>query len=109
MSRFALSAAREQAVVFAKENQQIAIWDRSSQPYAIALYEEQTKKLRPLTDEEAAILLNRDPGIAREWSKWHAMSQNNGSLIVLDTERALRILAEANDEPDEDDEVKGLA
>jgi hypothetical protein len=106
VSRSALSAALERAVNFAKENQQIAIWDRSPQPYAIALYEERTKELRPLTDEEAAIILNGDPSIAQEWSKWNAMSQNSGSLIVLDVERVRRML-----KPDEasDDEIEGRA
>jgi hypothetical protein len=50
--------------------------------YGVALYDDATKKLRPLTDEEAAILLNRDPDIAREWRKWNAMTQNEGTLAT---------------------------
>jgi hypothetical protein len=80
------------AVTLAKENQQLAIWDLSSRPWAIALYHDDTKELRPLTDEQAAILLNRDPAVAREWRKWNAMNGNRGSLIVLDSKRVRRIL-----------------
>ena len=94
---------------FAKKQGQLALWDRSPRPYAIALYEDENRRLRPLTDEEAAILVNRDSLIRKHWSKWNAMTSNNGSLVVLDAERALRILAEATDQPDEDDKMKGLA
>jgi hypothetical protein len=47
--------------------------------------------------------------IRRAWLKWNAASKNRGNLIVLDAQRALRVLMEATDEPDEDDEMKGLA
>jgi hypothetical protein len=104
----ALSATLEQAVSFAREQGQLALWDRSPRPYAIALYDE-NRRLRPLTDEEAATLLNRDSLIRKHWSKWNAMTGNEGSLVVIDTERALRILAAATEGPDSDDEVKGLA
>jgi hypothetical protein len=93
----------------ARANQQNVIWDRAQRPWAIALYDSATRELQPLSDEQASKLLNRDPVIRREWAKWNKMSRNEGSLIVLDTERALHILAAATDEPDEDDEMKGLA
>jgi hypothetical protein len=98
----------EQAVAFARQQNQIALWDRSSRPYAIALYEEGSRRLHPLSDEDASTLL-RDPLIGREWRRWNAMAGNEGSLIILDTERALRVLAAATDKRDRDDEVRGLA
>jgi hypothetical protein len=99
----------ERAVALAKSNEQIAIWDLAERPWAIALYEARTRQLHPLSDEEAATLINRDPLIRREWRRWNAMHQNHGSLIVLAKERVLRILEAATDEPHEDDEMKGLA
>jgi hypothetical protein len=98
-------AAFEQALAFATENQQPVVWDRAERPWAIALYDSMTKRLRALTDEEAATLLNRDPLIAREWRKYNALTSNNGSLVVLDIERARRVLAASADE----DEIEGLA
>jgi hypothetical protein len=65
----------EQAVTYAREHDQPALWDRSPRSYGVVLYDDATKKLRPLTDEEAAILLNRDPDIARGWRKWNAMTR----------------------------------
>jgi hypothetical protein len=65
--------------------------------------------VQPLTDEQAAILLNRDLEIRREWRKWNAASRSGGSLIVLEAERALRILAASTQERDEDDDIEGLA
>jgi hypothetical protein len=97
----------ERAVALARSNEQIAIWDLAEErPWAIALYEARTRQLLPLSDEEAATLINRDPMIRREWSRWNAMHQNHGSLIVLDVERVRKVL-----EPDEvfDDDVEGLA
>lgn len=102
-----VSTPLERAVEAAKENGQLAIWDRSVRPWTMALYESESRQLRALSDEEAAILLNRDAGIAREWRKWSRMT-GEGSLIVLDTARALRILATANNEP-RDDEREGRA
>ena len=64
--------------------------------------------MQPRTDEQAAILLNRDPAIRRAWRKWNAASRNHGSLVVLDAERALRVLAAAI-ERDEDQGIEGLA
>jgi hypothetical protein len=78
-------------------------------PYAVALYDHEAKQLRPLTDEEAAILINRDRVIRQAWRKWNAASRNRGSLLVLDSQRARRVLASAINERDEDDEMKGLA
>jgi hypothetical protein len=104
-----LSAALEQAVAFARGQGQAALWDRSPRPYAIALYDEGKRRLRPLTDAEAAIILNRDPGIAREWRKWNGMTGNLGSLIILDEDRVRRVLREANEKTDENDDVIGLA
>jgi hypothetical protein len=85
---------------FAKANQQVAVWDRAERPWAIALYDSVTKKLRPLSDQEAARLLNSDPLIGREWRKWNAMTGNQGSLVVVDGERVRRILSEAHEEPE---------
>jgi hypothetical protein len=65
--------------------------------------------VQPLSDQEAAMLLNRDSAIRRAWRKWNAVSRNGGSLIVLDAERALRALAAPTDESDRDDEIRGLA
>jgi hypothetical protein len=92
----------EQAVAFAKANQQVAVWDRAERPWAIALYDSVTKKLRPLSDQEAARLLNSDPLIGREWRRWNAMTGNQGSLVVVDGERVRRILSEAHEEPEGD-------
>ena len=61
--------------------------------------------MQPLTDEEAARLLNRDALIRRAWRKWSAASRNRGSLIVLDAERAGRVLSEAPDDSREDGET----
>jgi hypothetical protein len=105
----ALSAALEQAVAYAREHQQLALWDRSSRPYAVALYDDESRRLRPLSDREAAILLNGDPDIAREWRKWNAMTGNQGSLIALSRERIHRVLEEAEGIAEEDDDVTGLA
>jgi hypothetical protein len=93
----------------AREKGRLVAWDNSERDYAIALYHERTHHVQPLTDEEAGILLNRDLEIRRAWRKWNAASKNRGSLVVLDPDRALRILAAATDNPDEDDEIKGLA
>jgi hypothetical protein len=62
----------------------------------------------PLTDEQAGIVLNRDPEIRRQWRKWNAMTKNQGSLIVLSRERIQRVL-EGTDGNDEDDDMRGLA
>jgi hypothetical protein len=97
------------AAKFARANGQLVAWDNRERNYAMALYHEQTQQVQPLSDEEAAILLNRDAQIRRAWRNWNGASKNRGSLIVLDAERALGILAAATDEPDQDDEMKGLA
>jgi hypothetical protein len=97
------------AAKFAKANGQTVAWDASRRWYAIALFDHESKRLRPLTDEEAAILINRDPLIRRAWRKWNAASRNGGSLVVLDAERALRVLTASTDAGDEDDEIEGLA
>src|SRR6266516_3946084 len=55
------SAGLEQAVAFARTNGQVAIWDRGERPYTVGLYEPDRQEVRPLNDEEAAIVLNRDP------------------------------------------------
>jgi len=47
--------------------------------------------------------------IRRAWGKWNVASKNRGSLIVLDAQRALRVLGEATGDADEDDEMTGLA
>lgn len=54
-------------------------------------------------------MINRDPIVRRAWRKWNAASKNRGSLVVLEPERALRVLATPPEEPDGDDEVTGLA
>ena len=65
--------------------------------------------MHPLADDEAAVLLNRDALIRGAWRKWNAASKNRGSLIVLDAERARRVLSEAIEDSNEDDEIRGLA
>jgi hypothetical protein len=99
-------AALIRAAKLARANGKLVAWDNSERDYAIALYDEQTHQVQPLTDEEAAILLNREVLIRRAWRKWNAASKNRGSLVVLDSERALRMLAAPTEEPDEDDEVR---
>jgi hypothetical protein len=105
--------ARHEALIRAAKrasaNGQLVAWDNSKREYAIALYHEQTHQLQPLTDEEAAILLNRDSLIRRAWRRWHAASKSGGSLIIIDGERIKGILESARDEPEDDDEMKGLA
>jgi hypothetical protein len=103
------SAGLEEAVEFAKENHQIGVWDRAERPWAMAVYDARKKELRPLSDEEAGLLLNGDPLIRKEWARWNAMSQNRGSLIVLDAERVWRVLSEAHEEPEGEEDVRGLA
>lgn len=102
-------AALIRAARVARANGQVAAWDNSEREYAIALYHEQTQELQALTDEEVAILLNRDSIIRRAWRKWNAASKNRGSLIVLDSARALRILGAVEGGPEDEDEVGGLA
>jgi hypothetical protein len=97
------SSGLEQAVAFAEENNQVALWDRKERPWAIAVYDAQAKRLHPLSDEEAATVLNSDAVIAREWRKWNAMTQNEGSLIVIDAERVRRVLNEVEDERGDDE------
>jgi hypothetical protein len=94
-----------EAVKFAKANGQIVVWDNSKRDYAIALYDEKTQQVQPLADDDAAILINRDPLIRREWCKWNEMTGNKGSLVVLDVVHARRVLAAAIDEG----ELEGLA
>ena len=101
------ASALERAVAVAKANQQFAMWDRAERPWAIALYDSVTKQLLALSDEEAAMLLTRDSGIAREWRRWNAMSGSEGSLIVLDMERARKVLTQQDKATD--DEMEGLA
>jgi sugar/nucleoside kinase (ribokinase family) len=104
----ALDPALLKAAEVARANGHTVAWDVSRRWYTIALFDHDSKQLQPLRDEEAAILLNRDPAIRKAWLRWNAASRNGGSLIVLDAERALRILATIQ-EPEEDDEVLGLA
>jgi hypothetical protein len=103
------SSTLERAIAFARQNQQVAIWDRCKRPYAIGVYDSRTKRVLPLTDEQAGIILNRDPSIAREWRKWNGMTQNQGSLIVVDRQHVRAALKAANEEPASDDDVMGLA
>jgi hypothetical protein len=100
------SEGLERAVELARQERQLVVWDLAERPWAIAVYQFRTKELHPLKDEEAAVVLNRDPMIRREWRRWNAMHQNHGSLIVLDVERVRKVL-----EPDEafDADVEGLA
>src|SRR5262245_50273651 len=92
-----LAHAAEQAIAHG----QIVVWDQSARDYAIALYDLAAQRLLPLTDAQVGILLNRDGLIAREWKKWNAMTGNTGSLIVLDIERAQRVL-DRDKSPDDD-------
>jgi hypothetical protein len=62
-----------------------------------------------LTDEQIAILLNRDSAIRTAWLRWNTASSNRGSLVVLDGERARRLLTAPREKPDEDVDVTGLA
>jgi hypothetical protein len=102
-------AALVDAAKRAKASGQLVAWDNSPQEYAIGLYHEDTHQVQPLTDEEVAILLNRDTAIRRAWQNWNTASNNRGSLIVLDRERALRTLAPSTQERDADDDIAGLA
>jgi hypothetical protein len=105
-----VSSALAQSIAFARQNQQVAIWDRGKRPYALGVYDASTRRVHPLSDEHAGIILNRDPRIAREWRRWNLMTQNQeGSLIVVDRERVRAILKAANEEPASDDDVTGLA
>jgi hypothetical protein len=97
------------AAKLARASGQLVAWNNSECEYSIALYHEQTHQLQPLTDVQAAILLNRDSTIRRAWWKWNAASNNRGSLLVLDAERVLRVLAASRETNREDDEVDGLA
>jgi hypothetical protein len=81
----------------------------SVRPYSVALFDHESKRVQSLTDEEAAILINHDPLVRTAWCKWNAASANNGSLLVLDWQRARRILASASKGREDDDEVRGLA
>jgi hypothetical protein len=65
--------------------------------------------LLPLSDEEAALVLNRDRLVRRQWCKWNAAAGNRGSLIIVDAERVKTLLKAATEEPEGDDEVRGLA
>jgi hypothetical protein len=99
----------ERAIALARQNQQVAIWDRCKRPYALGVYDSRTGRVLPLSDEQAGIMLNRDPHIAREWRKWNGMTQNQGSLIVVDRQRVRGVLRAANEVPASDDDVLGLA
>jgi hypothetical protein len=105
----ALSVALEQSVAYAKEHDQLALWDRSSRSCAVAVYDDATKQLRALSDEESAMLLNRDPTIRRDWRRWNAMTGNQGTLIVIDAEHVRAVLEPGSEEQDGDDQVSGLA
>ena len=94
-----------EAAKFARANGQLVAWDCSEQRYAIGVYHPETEQVQPLTDEEAAILLNRDPAIRRAWKKWNAASRNQGSLVVLDAEMVRRVLGS---EAASDDESEGI-
>jgi hypothetical protein len=63
--------------------------------------------LLPLSDEEAALVLNRDRLIRREWRKWNAATGNRGSLIIFDRERVKTLLRAATEDPQGDDDVSG--
>jgi hypothetical protein len=99
----------EQAAASAKRRRQIAIWDRGARAWAIALHDASTNQLLPLSDEEAALVLNRDRLVRRQWCKWNAAAGNLGSLIIIEGERVKAILEAARDERKDDDDVKGLA
>ena len=97
------------AAEFARANGQTVAWDASRRWYAIALFDHESKRLQALPDDEAGILINRDPQIRRAWCKWNRASKNNGSLVVLDASRARRVLGAARQELDGDDGMQGLA
>jgi hypothetical protein len=101
----ALEGSLAHAAEQARANGQIAFWDLSIQDYAIALYDLNAQRLLPLGDADVGRLLNWDFLIRREWCKWSSMTGNRGSLVVLDVERARRVLAAATDE----DDIAGLA
>jgi hypothetical protein len=107
-SRGSTPAVLEQAVAFAKSNGQLTICDCAEREWSIALWDAAARRVQPLCDEDAARLLNRDPLIRREWSRWSTMTRNQGSLIVLSRERIQRVL-EGTDGIDEEDDVIGLA
>ena len=93
----------------AREHDQLVLWDRSPRSYAVAFYDDATKRLCPLSDAQAAILLTSDPTIGREWRRWSAMTGNRGSLIILDSERVQAVLEAVKEKTRGDDEVTGLA
>jgi hypothetical protein len=103
------SSALEQAIEVARQNHQVAIWDRGRRPHALGVYDSRTKRVRPLSDEQTGIILNSDPSIAREWRKWNGMTQNQGSLIIVDRECVESVLKAADAEPTSNDDVLGLA
>ena len=78
-------------------------------PYSLGVYDSKTGRVCPLTDEQAGVILNRNPRIAREWRKWNRMTQNQGSLIVVDRQLIGADLKAASQEPANDDDVLGLA
>ncbi len=48
-----------------------------------------------LSLEDAARVLERDPGLRREYAKWQAITgARGGRLLVLDAERVRRALAQ---------------
>jgi hypothetical protein len=103
------SAALDQAVAFARKNGQLALWDRSPRSYGVAYYDDAARRLCPISDQEAAIILNTVASIGREWRRWNAMTGNQGSLIIIEGQRVKAILEAARDEREDDDDVKGLA
>ena len=103
------SFALERAIVVARENHQLAIWDLVANVPTLSASTTPKRDSASLSDEQAGIMLNRDPRIAREWKKWNLMTPNQGgSLILIDPERVQRVL-EGDNGLDEDDDGLGLA
>lgn len=92
----------------ARKHEPVTLWDRSPRSYAVAFYDDATKAVCPLSDEESAVLPNSDLTIRREWFKWNAMTDNRDSLVVVDAERVQAVLRAASKEQEGDVEVTGL-
>jgi hypothetical protein len=81
------------AVEFGLENGQIAIWDTEEGQTPVAIWSEEDQAAVALSDTEARVVLACDPGLAREWQKWNAMTRVAGRVVVIDPDRCGRLLA----------------
>jgi hypothetical protein len=64
-------------------------------------YIDDQQQVVELTDDEAAYVLDNDPEIRREWTRWVGMSgqarlpmsERRGSLVIVEPERVKRLLS----------------